>query len=422
MIPAPAVLRGWLARLVLAVALPAAVLTAARLLQLQSAHLPENVGALLPWLPYLLLGPGLLLALLFGRGRAFFLLLLLAGFYWVLSQPLGWRVHGARLDADALRLGLACLLPLNVAAFAWLGERGVFTRHGALRCAGVLLQIGLLAVLATSRPHLVTAPLQASPLGLPTTLVGGLLGEPAWLAIVLGAVLLLLRFVLSRESFAFDLVGVLVALGLLLRFASEPAAVALYATAAGLLVLVAIVRDSHRMAFRDELTGLPGRRALQQELPKLGSRYAIAMLDVDHFKKFNDRHGHDVGDQVLKLVAARMRAVRGGGKSYRYGGEEFTVLFPGKDVDQARPHLEQLREAIAESTFHLRGKQRPEVERRKQPRKGRPATSRGRAVSVTVSIGVAERDAHHPTPEEVMKRADQALYLAKGAGRNRVSG
>jgi hypothetical protein len=115
-IPAPAVLRGWLARLVLAVALPAAVLTAARLLQLQSAHLPENVGALLPWLPYLLLGPGLLLALLFGRGRAFFLLLLLAGFYWVLSQPLGWRVHGARLDADALRLGLACLLPLNVAA------------------------------------------------------------------------------------------------------------------------------------------------------------------------------------------------------------------------------------------------------------------------------------------------------------------
>jgi hypothetical protein len=279
-IPAPAVLRGWLARLVLAVALPAAVLTAARLLQLQSAHLPENVGALLPWLPYLLLGPGLLLALLFGRGRAFFLLLLLAGFYWVLSQPLGWRVHGARLDADALRLGLACLLPLNVAAFAWLGERGVFTRHGALRCAGVLLQIGLLAVLATSRPHLVTAPLQASPLGLPTTLVGGLLGEPAWLAIVLGAVLLLLRFVLSRESFAFDLVGVLVALGLLLRFASEPAAVALYATAAGLLVLVAIVRDSHRMAFRDELTGLPGRRALQQELPKLGSRYAIAMLEA----------------------------------------------------------------------------------------------------------------------------------------------
>ena len=417
--PLPALLRGWLAQLLLAVALPGALLAVAYLL-LQSGRYPGSFNALTPWLPYLLLVPGLLLALLFGRGRAFFLLLMLAGFHWAMSQPIGWRVHGARLDVEAMRLGLACLLPLNVAAFAWLRERGVFTRHGAWRCTGVLLQAGLVAVLATSRPNLLTTPLQAAPLGLSQGLTGGLLTEPVLLALALSAMLLMLRFVLKREAFALDLIGVLAALALLLRHAATPEAVALYATAAALLVLIAIVRDSHRMAYRDELTGLPGRRALEEELPKLGSHYVIAMLDVDHFKKFNDRHGHDVGDQVLKLVATRMRELRGGGKPYRYGGEEFTVLFPGKDVAQATPHLERLRQAIADSGFQLRGEQRPAVERRKRPRKGRPATGRGRLVSVTVSIGVAERDAHHPLPTDVLKKADQALYLAKGAGRNRV--
>ena len=415
----PAALRGWLARLLLAVALPGALLAVTYLL-LQSGRYPASFAALTPWLPYLLLVPGLLLALLFGRGRAFFLLLMLAGFHWALSQPVEWRVHGARLDAEALRLGLACLLPLNVAAFAWLRERGVFTRHGALRCAGVLLQAGLVAVLATSRPNLLATPLQAVPLGLPQGLTGNLLTEPVLLALALSAMLLMLRFVLNREAFALDLVGVLAALGLLLRHAATPEAVALYASATVLLVLIAIVRDSHRMAYRDELTGLPGRRALEEELAKLGSRYVIAMLDVDHFKKFNDRHGHDVGDQVLKLVATRMREVRGGGKPYRYGGEEFTLLFPGKDLAQAMPHLERLRQAIADSGFQLRSKQRPAVERRKRPRKGRPATGRGRLVSVTASIGVAERDTRHPRPADVLKQADQALYLAKGAGRNCV--
>ncbi len=420
MITTPAVLRGWLVRLLLTVALPATVLAAAYLLLQEAARLPGAFLALLPWLPYLLLGAGLLLALLFGRGRACFLLLVLGGFYWSLGQPLTWRVYGARLDAEAFRLGLAFLLPLNLAVFAWLRERGVFTRHGALRGVGVLLQAGLVAVLATSRPHLVAPPLQATPLDLPTALAAGLLSETVLLAHAVAAGALLLRFALARDSFALDLLGVLAAVALLLRDANDPTAVALYTTAAGLLVLVAIVRDSHRMAYRDELTGLPGRRALEEELPKLGTRYAIAMLDVDHFKKFNDRHGHDIGDQVLKLVAARLREVRGGGKPYRYGGEEFTVLFPGKDAAQVVPYLEQLREAIADSAFHLRGKRRPAVERRKRARQGRPATGRGRVVSVTVSIGVAERGSATPTPSDVLKKADQALYLAKGAGRDRV--
>ena len=69
----------------------------------------------------------------------------------------------------------------------------------------------------------------------------------------------------------------------------------------------------------------------------LGPRYVLAMADVDHFKSFNDTHGHDTGDQVLKLVAARLAQVKGGGRAFRYGGEEFTVLFPDRTLDEALP-------------------------------------------------------------------------------------
>jgi PleD family two-component response regulator len=151
----------------------------------------------------------------------------------------------------------------------------------------------------------------------------------------------------------------------------------------------------------------------------LGNQYAIAMVDVDHFKKFNDTHGHDVGDQVLRMVAARIAAVGGGGRPFRYGGEEFTVLFPGRGARDALPWLEALRESVEAYTLALRGQDRPASPRDGKDRRG--AGSRARAVSVTVSIGVAERSEKYPTPEDVIQAADRALYRAKNRGRNQVS-
>ena len=98
----------------------------------------------------------------------------------------------------------------------------------------------------------------------------------------------------------------------------------------------------------------PGRRALETEMTHLGRKFTIAMLDVDHFKKFNDAHGHDTGDDVLKLVASKMTRVGGRAKVYRYGGEEFTVLFKGKYADDAIEYLEELREDIADYKMTLR--------------------------------------------------------------------
>jgi len=187
-------------------------------------------------------------------------------------------------------------------------------------------------------------------------------------------------------------------------------------TTGGLILIGALMTTAYRMAYRDDLTGLPGRRALGEALLQLGSRYAVAMVDVDHFKRFNDTYGHDVGDQVLRMVAAKLGTVAGRGRAFRYGGEEFAILFPDTAAKEALPHLEAVRKAIEGSPFVLRAPGRP----RKKPASSRPRTSAGKEVSVTVSIGVAERNDRRPDPEQVIKAADKALYRAKQAGRNRV--
>jgi GGDEF domain-containing protein len=197
-----------------------------------------------------------------------------------------------------------------------------------------------------------------------------------------------------------------------------PAATVTLATA-GLLLVVSVVEASFTMAYQDGLTGLPGRRSLAEELQRLSGRYAVAMVDVDHFKKFNDTYGHDAGDQVLRMVAARLGAVSGGGRSFRYGGEEFAVVFPGKSVEECLPALEELRTAVEESRFTLRGRLRP----RKKPDAPPPkrAGKKRRHLSITVSIGVSDHDDAAVAPDKVIQAADRALYRAKEGGRNRVA-
>ena len=86
----------------------------------------------------------------------------------------------------------------------------------------------------------------------------------------------------------------------------------------------------------------------------LAAPYSLAVVDIDHFKNFNDTYGHDTGDQVLRMVASKLGEVTGGGKAFRTGGEEFCILFSGKSVAQALPHLEALRKEVETAIFHLR--------------------------------------------------------------------
>jgi diguanylate cyclase (GGDEF)-like protein len=198
-----------------------------------------------------------------------------------------------------------------------------------------------------------------------------------------------------------------------------------------LIFTLAVLESSYRMAYYDELTGIPGRRAFNESLLQLRAPYTIAIVDVDHFKGFNDLYGHDVGDDVLRMVANKLASVTAGGKAFRVGGEEFNVIFAGKPALQVHEHLERIRAIIESTEFRLRGSERRAqtrgAERRRSStnRKRRggaklPSLYGDQVLSVTVSIGFAEATLQRAKPEHVITAADQALYQAKASGRNRV--
>ncbi|MBI3575124.1 MAG: diguanylate cyclase, partial [Gammaproteobacteria bacterium] len=165
--------------------------------------------------------------------------------------------------------------------------------------------------------------------------------------------------------------------------------------------------QTKEQARTDALTGLYNRREFELRLAEEHRRaaryakpYALMMLDIDHFKQINDTYGHPAGDAVLKTLADILRKqLRDVDVAARYGGEEFVVVFPEIGGGAAKPVAERVRRAVAATPFRL-----PD----------------GREIGVTVSIGVSCYPNCAGTPQEVVDRADQALYVAKEAGRNRV--
>lgn len=168
------------------------------------------------------------------------------------------------------------------------------------------------------------------------------------------------------------------------------------------------LKASIEMAIIDQLTGLHNRRYLEAHLPPMiqasagrGRPLTVMILDIDHFKAVNDTHGHDVGDEILKAFAGRIRlSLRNSDLLCRLGGEEFIVVMPDTPSSVAAAVAERIRTAVAAAAF--------------------PVERGSRHLSVTVSIGVAERGSDLGAGA-VMKRADQALYQSKSEGRNRVT-
>jgi diguanylate cyclase (GGDEF)-like protein len=366
--------------------------------------------------PYAVLATALGLAWWFNRGRSFVL---------VASLLAAWAGYQYSLEHSAVTVktiytAIAVLVPLNALAAFIEPERGA--RHGpGYRWLTVIVAEMLVVVWIAvgGKTELGEAQWQAlfehwslrSP---PTPLVGRLLFGAAFAAAVW-------RAYPDHTALQLGNAGALAAFFIAAEWGVAPSVFAGFMTAAGVIMIVALLQESHQLAFRDELTGLPGRRALEERLRSLGPRYAIAMVDVDHFKQFNDTHGHDTGDQVLKLVAGRLAEVGGGGIAYRYGGEEFSVLFPDHELEDSLLHLEAIRGSIERYRMAVRGEDRPKDAEEAVKLRGTKPQPADKGLSVTVSIGVSQPSEALRTPAQVLKDADEALYRAKRGGRNRVS-
>jgi diguanylate cyclase (GGDEF)-like protein len=365
--------------------------------------------------PYVILALGIILGLRFHRSRLAFVIIVL----FLSERSLFYFGTGgvyASGYGKIVLLSNGILLPLNLAFYYLVRERSFFSPGSIARIFFILLQPLAVFLLLRFHPELFQylshqfvrhIPLHNLPLTQPVLLVYGAI----LLAFFIGS--LLNSGGPIGRGFFWSLVATLLAL----IAKDKGLSATLYFCGAGLIIIIAVIETAYAMAFQDELTGLPARRSLNTAMRELGRNYAIAMLDIDYFKKFNDRFGHDVGDQVLRMVAAHLKRVGGGGKPYRYGGEEFSILFPGKSKEEVIPSLDLLRQSIEAAQFVVRGKNRPQ----KPPPKIKKAKVRTNSVSVTVSIGVAEPNKKNHGPDSVMKAADQALYRAKKKGRNCIS-
>jgi len=369
--------------------LPGAALLLAVTIALRSPSLRAGLSPLVPAYPLVVLGGGILLGWRFDRSR---LVLVLAVLLLAERALQVWApIEGGGEVGRAVFGALSLLVPLDLAALAWLPERGLLARHGRLVFGLLAAEIVLIAVL-------------------------GALSPASLIVFALAFVVLARRAVLQVTALESGAVWSLVAAFLALGAGGGGLDSSAYFATGGLILVLSLIETWHGMAYDDELTGLPARRALNEALARLRGVYTVAMIDIDHFKRFNDEHGHDIGDQLLRMVGARLADIGGGGRAFRYGGEEFAVLFQGKDVDETRGHLEALRRTIEDSPFTLRGPARP----RTRPESPAPAAADRRRIAVTVSIGAAAADRSEPSAEEVVRAADQALYRAKEAGRNQV--
>jgi diguanylate cyclase (GGDEF)-like protein len=325
-------------------------------------------------------------------------------------------IVGVFMAARPAPSGVAATLVLALGALGATAERSLLSAATVWRAVVAAVPLALLLW----RPEWAAALGGALDAAVAETLPRRVLGLPRAVAATSLASAAVLFYGLARRKGAADaaMLGLLaIALAAVRAGSRQGLSDACLLGAAG-LVVVTVLQESYRMAWIDGLTRLPGRRALDEELAGLGSRYAIAMVDIDHFKKINDRHGHPVGDQVLRMVASRLRQSARGAAAFRYGGEEFTLLYRRTDPDAVFDALGEVREAIAASPFQIRGVGRPKARTAGRARRGKGGGGGG--LKVTVSIGLAGPTDARRSPSEVIAAADKALYKAKRAGRNRV--
>ena len=403
-----------LLRKLAAYGLPELPIILAAVIYTQSRALQQLLGGLMVFYPYAMFGAGLLLGWRFRRSRLLFALLLLTLVDRAVLHVAIPKVLGRQ---DVVFQAAAFLLPLNLAALALTAERGFLTPPGLIRLGVILAQLAFVAILSRGAAGAAAALLHANLLP-PGLFAWTRLADPGLLAFFVATGLIgagqLMSPTQTGRSFFWALVPAF--LGVSAVRLGNPGFATFYLATSALILIVAVVEASYHMAYQDSLTGLPARRALNEALLRLGGQYSVAMVDVDHFKRINDRHGHDVGDQVLKMVAAKLALVGGGGKAYRYGGEEFAVIFAGRSAEECLPDLEALRTLVEDTRFILRSRMRS----KRKKEKVLAEKGRGERVPVTVSIGVAEKDSRHTKSDQVVKAADRALYRAKDGGRNQV--
>ncbi|WP_036798993.1 GGDEF domain-containing protein [Photobacterium marinum] len=366
-------------------------------------------------LPYILLGIVILLSQPFNQGKtALTAVLMLIAFYVIqthLQSPL------ADNKTHLIYILLVTLLPLNLLQLHLLPERRLFSRFGSGYIIFLVLQVAWASLVANHFAERDLSQLWDSYL----YAIPGVSPMPVLLILLYLGVGFACGSTILKRNHGYDqaIFISLVFAGITFSVFQQAFISSTAFSVAAILLLLNIITCSHELAYIDQLTGIPSRRALETEMKYLGRTYTLAMLDIDHFKNFNDTYGHDTGDDVLKLVASFLKQIKGGAEVFRYGGEEFTILFKGKETAQCIEYLEHFRKEIADFEIQLKQPDVQPEDEKTGTKKHKKQDSKAKPIKVTVSIGVADSFPDHK-PANVIKEADVALYKAKESGRNQV--
>jgi GGDEF domain-containing protein len=370
----------------------------------QASLIPLPLYSLLPWLPAIAAIATVISALHFNNGRTLLAVAMIFMLYLLL-----------RFAPDSpvlLRESAIQLFSLNLIIITLYSERGVLNLNGFLRLLAIFLQAGTLYWLAFNQQAYLyhwfmpafNLPAAAN-LFMPATVV---------LTLLIALIILFFHLLYLQTSLEANLLIILGVQHWLLFGAADSVQLDTFTSLNLLLLMRVIIKESHNIGFKDELTGLPSRRALTARLRTLGGRYSLALVDIDHYQRIKNTYGQDTGEQALKLVSSRLRRLNAG-KAYRYGTQSFCILFPGKPHKQVLKPLEGLRLTLEKTKMKLRGRNRPkDIKKGQALRSGEHLNKKN--ITVTVSIGVGDRRSHN----DPLSAADTALCRAKDQGRNRI--
>lgn len=360
--------------------------------------IPDSAIFIIKWLPWVLFFMNLMLSFIFNKSKLFFMTLLLMMSYLFLSLP-----NNTDLFQRHILMAVGLATPLNIFIFSSVQERGITSRNGktklsfiGLECLMLFYFLAFKETLFITLDHIKVMP----DLLMPFVVVNDVVTLVFWITLFYFLTTDLIKPYLIKNVSLFMIMFLYMAF---MRF-DHPLWIELCFIFSNLTVLVALMRKSYKMAYHDDLTGIPGRRALNEDLDKLSGMYAIAMIDIDHFKQFNDKYGHDVGDEALRYVARTIDRTVEKGKFYRFGGEEFTLIYPKLAKEEVMVNLENVRRTIESNGFISHSA------RHKKKRKNK--------IKLTISIGVSDHRDPELRPYEVLKKADRGLYTAKKEGRN----
>ena len=319
----------------------------------------------------------------FNRSRVFFYALLIA----IVNMTLGLRWMESALSYAMF----TAMIPIQLLILVLLPERGIFSARAAPAYLSMILLGGLVMFTALSTPPWATHLLLND--WLPARYFDWSRLSQSVLGINLLTALTLLVLCFVRPSLQMTAaLGIWLMLITQLQMGHTSSSLNVFSSAALLMCLYAITHESWRMAYLDELTGLPARRALRERFQQISGLYTVAMLDVDHFKKFNDTYGHDVGDEVLRQVGKRLsQMLRQTDTIARLGGDEFLIILEYVNTK------EDVKNVVSNVLQTL----------------NEPYQINERSLTIGTSIGIAMFDQTSSDVQKLLKNADMALYEMK---------